>query len=127
MRVFLVEDEAIIAMELEDRLEALGHEVCGHAARGEQALSMVPNARPDVVLMDVNLGSGLSGIQVAEQLRETMTGLPIVFLSAYTAAELRQRAPQNIIQNYVVKPYDPDELNLQLEGALRQRRTLSGG
>lgn len=126
MRVFLVEDEAIIAMELEDRLEALGHEVCGHAARGEQALSMLPAARADVVLMDVNLGAGISGIQVAERLQETMADLPIVFLTAYTAAELRQRAPHNIIRNYVVKPYDPNELNVQLEGALRHQATFGG-
>ena len=54
-RIFIVEDEAFIAMELEDRLSGLGYSVCGHAASGERAFEQIPELEPDLVLMDINL------------------------------------------------------------------------
>lgn len=108
MRIFIVEDEALIAMEFEHRLRELGHEVCGHALRGEQALAMIPGAKPDLVLMDVNLGPGLSGLDVAERLDPL--GLRIIFLSAYSDAELQQRALRGRSFHYLVKPFRSDAL-----------------
>ena len=118
--MFIVEDEAIIAMELEDRLEKLGYEVCGHAARGEQALATIPTAKPDVVLMDVNLGRGMTGLETAELLRETFDA-PVVFLTAYTSAELEEKARTSRTFQYLVKPFRPEALRATIETASAHR------
>ena len=119
VRVFIVEDEAIIAMELEDRLEQLGYEVCGHASRGEQAVRMIPSVKPHVVLMDVNLGRGMTGLAVAEQLRGKLDA-PIVFLTAYTSAEIEARAGHPL--HYLVKPFRTDALHASIQAAVARHR-----
>jgi PAS domain S-box-containing protein len=124
----MVEDEALIAMELRDHLQELGYEVCGHAARGEAALRMIPDARPDLVLMDINLGNGMSGLDVAEQLQRG-SDVPIVFLTAYADAALTGRAALTGSFGYLVKPYQPAALQANIEMALykhaAERRLLA--
>ena len=115
VRVFIVEDEALIAMELEHRVEALGHEVCGHALRGEEALERIPAAQPDLVLLDVNLGSGISGLTVADRL--SGQDVRIVFLSAYTSAELEERTRRGRPFRYLVKPFRSEELQAAMQAA----------
>ncbi len=129
-RIFMVEDEALIAMELRDHLQELGYEVCGHAARGEAALRLIPEANPDLVLLDINLGHGISGLEVAEQLHRD-SDVPIVFLTAYSDAALTQRAAVTGSFGYLVKPYQPAALQANIEMALykhdadRKLRTAS--
>jgi CheY-like chemotaxis protein len=120
VRVFVVEDEAIIAMELEDRVETLGYEVCGHAASGKQALSMILAARPDVVLMDINLGAGLTGLEVADKLRGQVDA-EVIFLTAYTSAEIEARSRTND-SRYLVKPFSEQALRDVLETCEAKRR-----
>ncbi len=116
-RIFVVEDEALIAMELRDHLQELGYEVCGHAARGEAALRMIPEAAPDLILMDINLGHGMSGLEVAEHLQRE-SEVPIVFLTAYADAALTERAAVTGSFGYLVKPYQPAALQANIEMAL---------
>jgi len=119
MRFFIVEDEAIIAMELEQRLAELGFEVCGHALRADQALARIPALRPDVVLMDVNLGPGPSGFAVAEAL-EALEGLDcrIIFLTAYTTTELEARGKTAGRRFHcLAKPFRPDALQAVIRAA----------
>ena len=116
-RVFVVEDEAVVAMELKDHLRALGYEVCGHAAKGEVALREIPETRPDLVLMDINLGPGMTGLDVAEGLRGLLDA-PILFLTAYSDAEFTERAGRSGAFAYIVKPFDPRVLKANIELAL---------
>ncbi|MCA9638503.1 MAG: response regulator, partial [Myxococcales bacterium] len=116
-RIFVVEDEALIAMEIQDHLRTLGYMIAGHAARGVVALREIPRARPDLVLMDVNLGRGPSGIEVALQLREEID-VPVVFLTAYSDVELAERATQTESFAYIVKPFQPQALRANIEMAL---------
>lgn len=108
-RVFIVEDEALIAMELADRLGISGYVICGRVARGEDALDGIPQANPDVVLMDVRLAGVLTGVETAVKLREA-SDVPIVFLSANT--DPSALASGEIIKpaGYVSKPFDYDLL-----------------
>jgi len=94
-RVFVVEDEALIAMELVDRLQELGYVVCGRALRGDQALERIPAAEPDLILMDINLGPGPSGIEVAERLRAS-SDVPVLFLTAYSDPSSRSARPRPV-------------------------------
>jgi PAS domain S-box-containing protein len=121
-RIFVVEDEALIAMELRDHLQELGYEVCGHAARGEAALRMIPDAAPDLILLDINLGNGMSGLEVAEHLQRT-SDVPIVFLTAYADAALTERAALTGSFGYLVKPYQPAALQANIEMALYKQMT----
>jgi|GEM_PF-999263 len=116
-RVFIVEDEAIVAMELKDQLRMLGYEVCGHAARADAALREIPASRPDLVLMDINLGGGMTGLDVAERLRGT-SDAPVVFVTAYSDAELVERAAGTDSFAYILKPFNPQALRANVEMAL---------
>jgi PAS domain S-box-containing protein len=120
-RVFIVEDEALIAMELADRLAHLGYVVCGTAARGETALESVPAARPDVVLMDVNLAGALSGVETAERLKPLLD-VPIVFLTAYSDEPLLRGAMETSPAGFLLKPFEAREVHATIQTALRQHR-----
>jgi DNA-binding response OmpR family regulator len=114
-RVFIVEDEALIALELQDRLRDLGHTPCGHAARGATALAEIPRADPDLVIMDVNLGAGPSGVEIAARLRAQWSG-PFVFITAYDAPTLPPGLEESPV---LVKPFLAGALGEVVERALR--------
>jgi diguanylate cyclase (GGDEF)-like protein len=116
-RVFVVEDEALIALDLTEALTTLGYEVCGGAARGETVMKKVGDLKPDVVLMDVKLAGSIDGVQVAQQLADH-EDVPVVFLTAYSDAELITRVSRTNSYGYLVKPFDPRELHATIQVAL---------
>jgi PAS domain S-box-containing protein len=120
-RVFIVEDEALIAMELQDRLLALGYSISGTASRGEEALAGILAAKPDLVLMDVRLAGTLTGIDVAARLREE-ADVPVIFLSAYSDANLLRQAGTVEPFGYLVKPFEERELHASIQMALYRHR-----
>ncbi|MFA6543472.1 MAG: response regulator [Limisphaerales bacterium] len=115
--IFLVEDEALIAMELRDRLTALGYTVCGQAARGELALEKIPALAPDIVLMDIRLAGALNGVETALRLRERCD-VAVVFLTAFSDTELIQQVGAAGSFGYLVKPFEERELHATLQVAL---------
>jgi signal transduction histidine kinase len=120
-RIFIVEDEALIAMELGDRLESLGYEVCGSAARGDIAVERIVALRPDLVLMDVNLAGAMDGVEAAQRLRE-LCAVPVVFLTAYSDPALIARATQAGASGYLIKPFQERELYATIEVARERKR-----
>jgi len=115
--VFIVEDEALIAMELADRLARLGYKVAGRATRGDQAIEALATSSPDLILMDIRLAGNLSGIETAARLRETQD-TPVVFLTAYSDADTLRKAGQTQPFGFLVKPIDERELHATLQMAL---------
>jgi len=95
-RALIVEDEFLIAHDLEASMHALGFEDCDVAPNASQAHAMSMCARPDIVVVDVCLEGGREGIEVARWLRE-MFEVPVVFVTSYsdddTVARVRQRVP----------------------------------
>jgi CheY-like chemotaxis protein len=81
MRVLIVEDEAIIALDLKYRLRKLGHEVVACADTGEDAIQYACDMQPDLVLMDVQLKGPIDGIQAACQISECVN-IPVIFTTA---------------------------------------------
>jgi signal transduction histidine kinase len=116
-RIYIVEDEALIAMELSDRLTHLDYEVCGRAAHGEKALEEIPAVRPSIVLMDIQLAGKLTGIETALRLRPQVD-VPVVFLSAFSDARLVAEAIAAGSFGYLVKPFEERELHATLQVAL---------
>lgn len=103
-RVLIVEDEYLVAMELEDLLTQTGHQVVGTATRINEAIELARSADIDLAVLDINL-AGAQSFPVAEILRER--GIPFVFASGY--------GPEGLVDGYrcercLRKPYDSREL-----------------
>ena len=120
-RIFIVEDEALIQMEIKDRLIQFGYIVCGAAARGEIAVGQIVEAAPDLVLMDVKLAGAIDGIETARRLRE-LCDRPVVFLSAYSDNGLLGRAVELGSFGYLVKPFEARELHATIQMAIYKNR-----
>ncbi|MFC7703638.1 response regulator [Plastorhodobacter daqingensis] len=114
VRVLVVEDEAIIAMELEMMLEELGHEVVGVAMSASEAIGLAEQHRPDCVTMDISIKGAADGVSAATQLYEAY-GIRAVFVSAYGNAETRERAAAAHPLGWLKKPLMIDELRSVLE------------
>ncbi len=129
--VYIVEDEALIGMELADRLATLGYRVLGTAPDAEEALQALARRRPELVLADINLGPGLSGIDLADRLRRLYADLPVVFLSAWSDRAILDAATAVEPAGYLIKPFDERELHATLQVALyraqaeRERRVAA--
>ena len=116
-RILVVEDEAIVARDIAEQLEALGYQAIGVASNGEAALQLARAQRPDLVLMDIQIDGALDGIAVAELLR-TQQQIPVVFLTAYSSEEFLQRAQLTEPFGYILKPFSERELGTTLSMAL---------
>ncbi len=120
-KLLIVEDEAIVAADLAATLARLGYEVVGTTARGEEAVKLVRDRHPDLVLMDIVLAGPMDGIAAAAQIRAEQD-VPIVYLTAHSDMPTQQRAHQTDPFGYVVKPFEERELQSQIEMARYRHR-----
>ena len=118
-KILVVEDENVIAQEIENSLRELGYEVLGRASSADEALRGVADSRPDIVLMDIQLRGLRDGIQTAEELRDRFR-IPVVFLSAHADEVTLKRAKRSSPYGYVVKPVKTSALRSALEIALER-------
>jgi CheY-like chemotaxis protein len=116
-RILLVEDEAIVARDIQSQLAELRYEVCGRAARGEEAIELSGTHRPDLVLMDIQLAGEMDGVTAAHTIRERFD-IPVVFLTAFAADDILARAKLAEPYGYILKPFSERELSTVLEMAL---------
>ncbi len=120
-RILIVEDELIVASDLEDSLQRLGFEVIGTAGDVEQASSMASQERPDLVLMDIQLHGRPSGFQLAEDIRRSLN-IPVVFLTAYAKEDFMQQARAAAAYGFLSKPFRTEDLKAAILIALEQHR-----
>ena len=120
-RILIVEDEVIIAMDLQETLRDAGYMVLAAVPSGEEALALCARGKPDLVLMDIHLQGALTGIETAQRLREYYA-IPSVLLTAHYDAVTLAAAQQAGIFAYLIKPYDQRELCATLVTALAQAR-----
>ena len=116
-RILLVEDEAVIAMDLKSNLIQLGYEVQGIVSSGEDAIRRVSEAQPDLVVMDITLDGHLSGIEAADEIRKAY-GIPVVYLTAHADSETVSRAKTTEPFGYLPKPCSMNTLMSTIEVAL---------
>jgi CheY-like chemotaxis protein len=114
-RVLIIEDEPIIAMDLHNLVADLGHEVVGIAATRDQAVETALEKRPSLVLADVNLGQGGSGIDAVKQILDSFD-IPIVFVTAYPEKLLTGDRPEPAY--LVAKPFLPECIRTTISQAL---------
>lgn len=105
MRILIVEDEFIIAMDMQERLTALGCEVAGHVPSGEEAVESAQALHPDAIFMDVRLNGEMSGIEAARRIHEILD-VPIVFVSGQADSWTTEAASAVRHSGYLTKPFN---------------------
>ncbi len=116
-RLLIVEDEAVVAMDMSSQLSGLGYDICGTADNASDALRLARLHRPDLVLMDVVIKGDLDGVQTAERLALSAP-TPVVFLTAFSDAGTVSRAAKTAAYGYVTKPFQIRELRAAIDVAL---------
>ncbi len=117
IRILVVEDESLVARDIQNMLRSLGYEVTGVVASGEQAIQKAAASVPDLVLMDIVLKGDIDGIAAAEQLWEEY-GIPVIYLTAYADDTTFERAKLTKPFGYLLKPFEERELQTTIEMAL---------
>lgn len=103
-KILIVEDEGIVAFNLQQRLQQMGYQVTGLAESGNEGLSLVSSQRPDLVLMDIHIKGEMDGIELARMLTRDHA-LPIIYLTAYSEDTTLERARQTQPYGYLIKPF----------------------
>ena len=115
-KILIVEDEVLIAADLESRLKGMGYKVCGNATTGKKALELVEQNQPDLVIMDIVLQGDMDGIDAAEVIRDKWS-IPVVFLTAYADQDRLERAKLTYPFGYLLKPFQDRDLKITIEMA----------
>ena len=119
-KILIVEDEMIIAIDIQNTLHYLGYRQTVIAQSGEAALILVTRDTPDLVLMDIGLGGTIDGIDTAEQIRKSKPELPVLFLTSYSNTKIRERTSIFPRSGYLLKPFTSDLLGNAVTTALAQ-------
>jgi PAS domain S-box-containing protein len=119
--ILIVEDEAIVALDLKLQLLELGYAVAGVAASGDEALALMARQRPQLVLMDVRLQGAMDGITAAQAIRDRFA-VPLIFLTSHSDNDTVKRAARTAPYGYLTKPYQIKELRAGIEVALTKSR-----
>jgi PAS domain S-box-containing protein len=125
--ILVVEDQRLIAADIENTLKKLGYAVVGNVSSGEDAVSGVDQLRPGLVLMDVRLSGEMDGIEAAGIIRDRFN-VPVVYLAAYADEEAILRAKETTPFGYLVKPFNERDLRATIEIAFythQMERTLA--
>jgi CheY-like chemotaxis protein len=114
-RVLIIEDEPIIALDLENLVTELGHEVVGTAATRKQAIEQALATRPGLILADINLGEGGSGIDAVSEILDSFD-IPVIFVTAYPEKLLTGERPEPTY--LIAKPFLPETVQATVGQAL---------
>jgi len=115
--ILVVEDEAIVAKDIESSLKKLGYTVPSVENKGEDAIDAAGTHKPDLILMDIMLKGEISGIEAAEQIKNRYK-IPIIFLTAYADESTLSKAKVTEPYGYIIKPFKEIDLHTSIEMAL---------
>jgi CheY-like chemotaxis protein len=121
IRILIVEDEALVAMDLGFRLEDLGYAICGTAATADEAVALAETQHPDLILMDVNLHGSRDGMDAAADIRRKNHRAQIIFVTAYSDPATRDRMAKAGGHGVVTKPYTDRELAQAIKHTMAKR------
>ncbi len=117
IRLLIIEDEIIVARDLQSIVEKAGYEVCGLATAAEEALNMAAKLKPDLALVDIIIKGSADGIEIAQKIWQEME-IPVIYVTAYADEETLHRARETAPFGYILKPFDERELRINIEMAL---------
>lgn len=115
--VLVVEDESIVAKDIQNSLKKLGYTVPSVENSGEDAIDAAGQHRPDLILMDIMLKGDISGIEAAEQIKNRYQ-IPVIFLTAYADESTLSKAKVTEPYGYIIKPFKEIDLHTSIEMAL---------
>lgn len=115
--IFIVEDENIVAKDIQNSLKKIGYNVVGMASTGESAVEKIKETQPDLVLMDIMLKGEMNGIQASDIVRNEFQ-IPVIFLTAYADESTLAKAKITEPYGYIIKPFKEIDLHTSIEMAL---------
>ncbi len=119
-KILIVEDESIVAMDIQQSLTKLGYEVMGVASTGKKALEYLSKkSKPDLILMDIMIKGDMTGIDIAEHVN-TQDKIPVIFLTAYADDKTLEKAKLTEPYGYILKPFKEIDLKTNIEMALHK-------
>ena len=117
MNILVVEDESIVAKDIQVCLRKLGYDVVGVVSSGEEAVQKAQEFDLDLVMMDIMLKGEMSGIEAAEIIRKNKS-IPVIFLTAYTDRNTVDKAKETEPYGYIIKPFKEIDIQTAIEIAL---------
>ena len=115
--ILIVEDESIVAKDIQHSLKKLGYTVVDICSNGEDAISAAEELKPDLILMDIMLKGDMSGIDAANQIREKFN-IPIIYLTAYADESTLSKAKVSEPYGYIIKPFKEIDLHTSIKMAI---------
>ena len=113
--IMIIEDEPLIAIDIEQMVESLGHRVTGIARTRDEAVALFKATRPSMVLADIQLADGSSGIDAVNEILQN-TAIPVIFITAFPERLLTGERPEPTF--LVTKPFNPDMVKALISQAL---------
>jgi PAS domain S-box-containing protein len=120
-QILIVEDEAIVAKNIQMELSGMGYTVPAIAPSGEEAVLKAVETHPDLVLMDISLKGSMDGVTTSQRIQERFD-VPVVYLTAYADERTLRRAKEAGAFGYLLKPYEERELQTTIEIALHKHK-----
>jgi DNA-binding LytR/AlgR family response regulator len=114
LNIFIVEDESIVAKDIQNSLIKLGYNVLGISNNAKDAILKINEFKPDLILMDIMIKGDLTGIDVSEQIKATLN-IPVVFLTAYADESTLAKAKITEPYGYILKPFKEIDLHSTIE------------
>lgn len=118
-RIIIIEDEAIIADDIEMMLEMMGHEVIGNVQNGDKALDIFSTNNPDLVILDITIKGSLNGIDLAHIIRDKYN-FPFVYLTSHSDRMTLDAVKETLPYGYIVKPFTRQNLMSTIELAIHK-------
>ncbi len=119
--ILIVEDEKLVAMDIEERLFTLGYTVVGRLSTGEEVIKRIDKIHPDLILMDIKLKGKIDGIKTAVKLKQSYD-IPVIYLTAYADSNMISRAKKTQPDGYLLKPFNDNDLFSVIETAMYRHR-----
>ena len=127
LRILVVDDDAILRLDLSEMLAERGHDIVGEADNGGDAVTMARTLKPDLVIMDVKM-PGMSGLEASKIIADEQIA-PVLLLTAYSQRDVVEQATDSGVMAYLVKPIREEELTPAIEIAINRwnsYKTLQG-
>ncbi|MEI6488912.1 MAG: response regulator [Bacteroidota bacterium] len=115
--ILIVEDESIVAKDIQHSLKKLGYTVVDICSNGEDAIKVAEELKPNLILMDIMLKGDMNGIEAASQIKEKLN-IPIIYLTAYADESTLTKAKVSEPFGYIIKPFKEIDLHTSIEMAI---------
>jgi len=124
LKILIVEDECIVARDIQNMLDKLGYGMFILAFSGKEAIKKIEETKPDLVLMDIKLKVDMDGIETAERILSRFD-IPIIYISALSDEETLRQAKKTKPFYFVPKPLEETELDITIKEALSRSKVKS--